>query len=62
MFGLPMDNASVERISCALKSDPVHHLWRTVDDEGKVLDVVAQRQRDTAVATKMIRCLLRNQP
>jgi len=38
------------------------HLWRTVDDEGEVLDVVVQRSRDAEVALKLLRRLLRNQP
>jgi transposase-like protein len=38
------------------------YLWRAVDDEGEVLDLVMQRERDTAAASKLIRRLLRNQP
>jgi len=34
------------------------YLWRAVDDEGEVLDLVMQRRRDTEAALK----LLRNQP
>ncbi|MFN3877275.1 MAG: IS6 family transposase [Brevundimonas sp.] len=37
-------------------------LWRAVDDEGEVLDVVVQRRRDTDAALKLLRRLLRNQP
>jgi len=37
-------------------------LWRDVDDEGEVLDVVVQRRRDTDAALKLIRRVLRNQP
>ena len=37
-------------------------LWRAVDDEGEVLDLVVQRRRDTEAALKLLRCLLRNQP
>lgn len=37
-------------------------LWRAVDDEGEVLDVVVQRRRDTETALKLFRRLLRNQP
>ena len=37
-------------------------LWRAVDDEGEVLDVVVQRRRDTEAALKLLRRLLRNQP
>ena len=38
------------------------YLWRAVDDEGEVLDLVVQRERDTAAALKLLRRLLRNQP
>ena len=38
------------------------YLWRAVDDEGEVLDLVMQRQRDTEAALKLLRRLLRNQP
>ncbi len=38
------------------------YLWRAVDDEGEVLDLVMQRQRDTAAATRLLKRLLRNQP
>ena len=38
------------------------YLWRAVDDEGEVLDVVVQRRRDTQAALKLLRRLLHNQP
>jgi transposase-like protein len=38
------------------------YLWRAVDDEGEVLDVLAQRRRDTEAALKLLRRLLHNQP
>ena len=38
------------------------YLWRAVDDEGEVLDLVMQRERDTAAASRLLRRLLRNQP
>jgi putative transposase len=38
------------------------YLWRAVDDEGEVLDVVVQRWRDNAAALKLLGRLLRNQP
>lgn len=37
-------------------------LWRAVDDEGEVLDVVVQRRRDTEAALVLLKRLLRNQP
>ena len=35
------------------------YLWRAVDDEGTVLDVVVQRRRNTKAATRLLRKLLR---
>lgn len=37
------------------------YLWRAVDDEGEVLDLVMQRRRDTEAALTLIKRLLRNQ-
>ena len=37
-------------------------LWRAVDDEGEVLDVLVQRRRDTEAALKLLKLLLHNQP
>ena len=34
-------------------------LWRAVDDEGEVLDLLVQRRRDTAAAEKLMRKLLK---
>ena len=36
-------------------------LWRAVDDEGEVLDVLVQRRRNKAAALKLLRRLLKNQ-
>jgi putative transposase len=38
------------------------YLWRAVDDEGEVLDVVVQRRRDTEAALRLLKRLLYNQP
>jgi len=38
------------------------YLWRAVDDEGEVLDLLVQRRRDTEAALKLLGRLLRNQP
>jgi transposase-like protein len=38
------------------------YLWRAVDDEGEVLDLVMQRRRDTDAALRLLKRLLRNQP
>jgi len=37
-------------------------LWRAVDDEGEVLDLVVQKRRDTRAAFKLLKQLLRSQP
>ena len=37
------------------------YLWRAVDDEGTVLDIVVQRRRNTKAALRLLRKLLRNQ-
>jgi transposase-like protein len=38
------------------------YVWRAVDDEGEVLDVVVQPKRDAAAALRLLQRLLRNQP
>jgi putative transposase len=38
-----------------------YYLWRTVDSEGKVLDVLMQQHRDTKVAKRFFRELLKQQ-
>ncbi len=38
------------------------YLWRAVDDEGEVLDLVVQRRRDTEAAMRLLKRLLHNQP
>lgn len=37
------------------------YIWRAVDDEGEVLDLVVQKRRDTKAALRLLRRLLRNQ-
>jgi transposase-like protein len=36
-------------------------LWRAVDDEGEVLDVLVQKRRHTGAASRLLRKLLKNQ-
>jgi putative transposase len=36
-------------------------IWRAVDDEGEVLDLLVQRRRDKAAAVKPMRKLLKKQ-
>jgi putative transposase len=37
------------------------YLWRAVDDEGEVLDMLVQRRRDTRSALRLMRKLLKKQ-
>ena len=37
------------------------YMWRAVDSEGEVLDVLVQRRRDKAAALKLLRKLLKKQ-
>ena len=37
------------------------YLWRAVDNEGEVLDILVQRRRDKRAALKLMRKLLKNQ-
>src|ERR1700746_1674692 len=37
------------------------YLWRAVDDEGEVLEILVQRRRDRSAAVKLMRKLLRQQ-
>jgi putative transposase len=37
------------------------YIWRAVDDEGEVLDLVVQKRRDTAAALRLLRRLIKNQ-
>jgi putative transposase len=36
-------------------------LWRAVDDEGEVLDMLVQKRRNKAAALRLLKKLLRNQ-
>ena len=38
-----------------------HYLWRAVDDEGEVLDIIVQTRRDRKAALKLMRRLLKRQ-
>jgi transposase-like protein len=37
------------------------YLWRAVDDEGEILDMLVQRRRDTRSALRLMRKLLKKQ-
>jgi putative transposase len=38
-----------------------HYLWRAVDQDGVVLDVLVQRRRDKKAAKRLLRKLLKRQ-
>jgi transposase-like protein len=40
---------------------PQFWLWRAVDDEGEVVDLLVQRRRDKTAAVKLMRKLLKKQ-
>src|SRR6185437_8017598 len=37
----------------------IHYLWRAVDQDGRVLDILVQSRRNAVAATKFFRKLLR---
>jgi putative transposase len=39
----------------------IHYLWRAVDDEGEVLDLLVQSRRDRKAALRLLRRLLKRQ-
>jgi transposase-like protein len=53
---LPRATRLVVRIA-----DERMYLWRAVDDEGEVLDMLVQRRRDTRAALRLMRKLLKKQ-
>ena len=57
----PSPRWHLDEMVCSMKGER-WYLWRAVDDEGVVLDLVMQRGRDKAAALKLLRKLLRNQP
>lgn len=57
----PPPRWNLDEMLCTIKGEH-WYLWRAVDDEGVVLDLVMQRGRDKAAALKLLRKLLRSQP
>ena len=49
------------RRSCYFYKRQKHWLWRAVDSEGNVLDVLVQSKRDTKAAKRLLRKLLKKQ-
>ena len=46
-------------IRCVIIAGEQFWLWRAVDDEGKVLDLLVQRQRANTAAVKLMRKLMK---
>ena len=57
----PSPRWHLDEVVCSIGGKRVY-LWRAVDDEGEVLDLVVQAKRDAAAALKLLNRLLRNQP
>ena len=57
----PSPRWHLDEVICTIGGKRMY-LWRAVDDEGEVLDLVVQKRRDTDAALKLLRRLLRNQP
>src|SRR5690349_167932 len=49
------------RRSVCLDRRPADVLWRAVDGEGEVLDILVQARRDKGAALRLMRKLLKNQ-
>ena len=59
--GAPSPRGHLDEMVCWIDGKRMY-LWRAVDDEGEVLDLVVQRRRDTEGALRLLKRLLRNQP
>ncbi len=59
--GAPSPRWRLDEMVCWIGGKRMY-LWRAVDDEGEVLDLVVQRRRDTEAALRLLRRLLHNQP
>jgi putative transposase len=53
----PGDTWHLDEVFLTIRGEP-HYLWRAVDQEGNVLDILVQRQRDTQAAKRFFRKLL----
>lgn len=56
----PSPRWHLDEMVCNINGERVY-LWRAVDDEGEVLDLVVQKRRNTGAALKLLKRLLRNQ-
>ena len=56
----PSPRRHLDEMVCNIGGERVY-LWRAVDDEGEVLDLLVQKRRNTSAALKLLKRLLRNQ-
>jgi putative transposase len=54
----PGDKWQMDEVFLTIKGER-HYLWRTVDQDGNVLDILVQRRRDKRAAKKFFRKLLK---
>ena len=54
--GAPTPRWHLDEMVCWIGGKRMY-LWRAVDDEGEVLDVLVQRRRDTEAAMKLLRAI-----
>jgi putative transposase len=54
----PRDTWQMDEVFLTIKGKH-HYLWRAVDQEGNVLDILMQRRRDKPAAKKFFRTLLK---
>ena len=57
---LPSDRWHLDEVFIRI-AGKIYYLWRAVDDEGEVLDVILQPRRDRKAALKLMRRLLKRQ-
>ena len=58
---LPTERWHLDEMVCWIVGRRMY-LWRAVDDEGEVRDLVVQHRRDNETALKLLGRLIRNQP
>jgi transposase-like protein len=61
-YGAPRITKNGVTVAKEIKlKDKFENMWRAVDDEGEVLDVLVQKRRNKAAALKLLRKLLKSQ-
>ncbi len=56
--GTPGDIWHLDEVFIKIKGEP-HYLWRAVDQDGDVIDILVQKKRDTQAAKRFFRKLLK---